>query len=603
MAGYGYLHRGVVTGRDDTGGYHVRITALAPGRIMGPFPSLLLGLEPGDRVAVASIGTSRDDLVIVGRLLRDTGYDLDTWLTSFAARISPAQSYREPTGPEAVAGVSGVEKLALADQADEAAALLVPLGFAIVRDVDLDTRRPFALAVCENGTDRSWGAFLVDLSRPVRLVVQCPHIVADQHSELLALDHWRRTPGALLVIAGAHRDATGTLLGGYPLADVGKQAGSLFHLVCAAFASRSVPAVQWHGFADASAPGLTHVVATGSGAYGRVSRRIAEELGDGGFSVGRGWDSSGSETGLIGLTNVQGDDAADKGVTWTHVEVNATTRGNAATRAATVDAVVAAAPEEAGPTVMLADTRPGQYPNAVGSVNTVGDSEVAARSDHIHAERAATLTRIDAVEATTAGHTTTLTAHTTTLTAHDGRITGLEISPFRSDRDLYGDAVSTMPRDRAVNAIPLTNGTLYAVRMFGRPSMLLSSIRLATAVAGVAGTANVALFVGSSVAALSRARTSTINLAALGRVTYTFSSSYTVNAEYHMVIALLPKDYTTAPQMGGVTGVVHSTLLNPSSSFYTSLTKAGVTEMPTTLDLTDGTWTTTVTSKMWAAVA
>lgn len=66
---YGYAHRGQAVAQDaTTGGWTVRCAALAPGRIMGPFPSMVAGLVAGDRVALVSVGTSRDDLLIIGRM-------------------------------------------------------------------------------------------------------------------------------------------------------------------------------------------------------------------------------------------------------------------------------------------------------------------------------------------------------------------------------------------------------------------------------------------------------------------------------------------------------------------------------------------------------
>jgi hypothetical protein len=308
--------------------------------------------------------------------------DLSAWLTTFTAGISSTQSYREPTTLEAADAVLGIERLALGA---DASTLLTPLGYTVTTGIDSVTGRPYALAVNEPGTDRSWGAYLVDLSRPVGLTVQCPHPKADEHTELLALEHWRQTPGALLAIAGAHRDATGTLLGGYPLADPGKQVGSLFHQVIAAYANRGVPGVQWHGYADASAPGLSHIVATGSGNAGVLARRAAEELADVGFgtAVARGWDSSGSGTGLIGLANVQGDDALTKGPPWVHVEVAAYVRASSALRASTVRAIVAAHPGLPAP-IMLAEAKTGQFPRSIGTANVTGTSPTAAHGDHGH---------------------------------------------------------------------------------------------------------------------------------------------------------------------------------------------------------------------------
>lgn len=415
MPEYGTLQRGRVLGLDaSSGGWTVEVVRRAAGRRWGPVLSLVPGLAPGDRVLLGQVGDTADEYVIVGKLAPEppAGFDLDGWLTEFTSHMGVAQQYREPTALEAANGVLGVERLAL--EAD-ATSLLAPLGFSVVTGFDRATKRTFALAYSETGTDRSWGAFLLDTSEPIRLMVQAPHPVADQYSELLALDHWRKTPGAILLMAGAHRDATGVQQGGYAIADVCKQVNSMFHQVATAYAARNVPGVQWHGFADASAPGLDKIVATGSGNAGPSSVRVAEELADAGFAVGRGWDSSGSGTGLIGLTNVHGDDMLARGVAWTHVENNFTSRADPLLRARAVDAVVAAQPEVAGVARMLAEAKGGQFPKPVGSANTTGTSPYSARADHIHASRQADLDRITAVE-------TKNTAQDTRLTSLEGKI-------------------------------------------------------------------------------------------------------------------------------------------------------------------------------------
>lgn len=66
---YGYLHRGLIVEFDaTTGGYVVEIPTLAPTRRMGPYPSTVPNLTAGQRVVLASLGTSRDEMVIVGRV-------------------------------------------------------------------------------------------------------------------------------------------------------------------------------------------------------------------------------------------------------------------------------------------------------------------------------------------------------------------------------------------------------------------------------------------------------------------------------------------------------------------------------------------------------
>jgi hypothetical protein len=130
--------------------------------------------------------------------------------------------------------------------------------------------------------------------------------------------------------------------------------------------------------------------------------RVGTELKAAGYTIGQGWDSSGSGTGLIAASNVQAIDAAAKQAAFVNIEVNNTTRLDTAARAKTVAAAVAA---EIG-TLANADgglaARVTDFPQPVGTANTVGSSAYFARADHIHKERQATLDRITSLEARSA---------------------------------------------------------------------------------------------------------------------------------------------------------------------------------------------------------
>ena len=225
-----------------------------------------------------------------------------------------------------------------------------------------------------------------------------------------------------------------------------------------------------------------------------------------------------------------------------------------------------------------------------------------ARLDSAESELVVLDGRSDSAEGRLTSAEGRLTTQETTTSVNSDRIYALELNPFRADRDLYTDVLSTFNREDVVNSITLVNGTIYVVRLYARPAMSLSAIRMVTAVAGVAGTGNIALYAGSTVTSLAQVRSGTINLTTLGRVTHNLSSAYNAAAGTHLAVALLPLSYTTAPQVGGKTGIVHSALLNPGSTLHTSLTKSGQVSLPASIDISDGTWTTTVTSKMWVAM-
>jgi hypothetical protein len=318
-----------------------------------------------------------------------TATDLTAWLSAFTAPMSSRQRYREPTPLEAADAVAGLRRL-LGDR--DAAALLGPLGFTVTSGLDSVSGRSFVLAFSESPPgDRAWAAVLVDGSGPVNTVIGCPHPVADQRSEHLGLALWQRIPGALLLVAGAHRDA------GPGLADPRNHPESLFHRFAAALLDAGLPQLQMHGFADASAPGFDVVLSPGATTAGIPIVRAADSLTAHGLVVARAWEIP--VPALDGRTNIQGRAADAAGAVFLHVEVSATARGHAGRRERVIAALVGADLAGTGwPGPILAQAVTGQGPAAVDTANAAGSSRYGARADHRHAERQATVDRIAALE-------------------------------------------------------------------------------------------------------------------------------------------------------------------------------------------------------------
>ena len=352
-------------------------------------------LEEGLRVAAA-------DATAAAALVPAAGNDLTAVINSFVAPFNSSQPYRNPTGTELTNGVAGIQRLAISGA--DASGLLTPLGFTISSGIDSVTKKPYVLAYNEFGTDRSWGLYLVDLSAPIRLIIECPHPVSEASTELMGLQHWQTVSGTLLMLAGAHKDANSGL------ADVTQNTASLFHGVAASFASMKLPQIQYHGYADATAPSLSQVVSAGTGIVGSAIKRVSTELASAGFAVGNAWDSSGSGTGLTATTNVQGIDAASKNATWVHVTTNATTRTSADARKLTSTAVAAAQVEGLAYADGGLAFGSGTSVN-VGSANSAGTSAFPAHVDHVHADNPTTLGRITTAES----NITTLQAYATVI--------------------------------------------------------------------------------------------------------------------------------------------------------------------------------------------
>lgn len=66
---YGYLHTARVHSLDPvTGGVFLQGVVLAPTSRWGPVATCVFGLQPGDQVVAASLGTSRDTLMVIGKV-------------------------------------------------------------------------------------------------------------------------------------------------------------------------------------------------------------------------------------------------------------------------------------------------------------------------------------------------------------------------------------------------------------------------------------------------------------------------------------------------------------------------------------------------------
>jgi hypothetical protein len=448
-------------------------------------------------------------------LLPPTGTDTLGLLTSFVAPFSAVQGYREPTGTELTNALAGLGKLPFSTT--DATTLLGPLGFTVVTGIDAVTKRPFALAYSAAPTDlRGWGFYLFDLSAPINSVITVPHPIAEQNTELLGHAHWQSRPGRLLVVAGAHRDSAAGL------ADVSTHTASLFHNVCASYASRKLVQCHWQGYADAAAAGLTHIVGTGPAVAGASALRVGTELKAAGYTIGQGWDSSGSGTGLIAASNVQAIDAAAKQAAFVNIEVNNTTRLDTAARARTVAAAVAA---EIG-TLANADgglaARVTDFPQPVGTANTVGSSVYFARADHIHKERQATL----------------------------DRITLLENRGYPDPLDFGYISWSTDPAEVSSLVTP-TAGVLYLTRLpLRQASSLIGNIHLGVGVAGsglTAGQCFVALFNASTGARLGVSADISGGLA-VGETTHVITGGATVAGPVYVYLGVLLNG-TTMPQL------------------------------------------------------
>lgn len=242
--------------------------------------------------------------------------DLSGQLGRFAAGLHDDAAYRPPDPDERRQLLSALRALRAGDsrRAEEEAGRL---GYSVRTGIDFGTGRAFGLAV-NPADERAWGWYLVDLSAPVRLVVEVPHPNFDLRTEEIGLALYRAVPGSVLAVAGTHRKVANGA------GDVAHRTDSMFHAVARDLAEQGVPQVQLHGFHDDRQPDTDVVISPGAGDAGDPVRRVADRIDDEDLRVCRSWRQDCGR--LEGTRNEQGQDAAARGTVFVHLEISRSVR-------------------------------------------------------------------------------------------------------------------------------------------------------------------------------------------------------------------------------------------------------------------------------------
>jgi hypothetical protein len=243
---------------------------------------------------------------------------LGTWLRGRLRAMSPEGPYRPPSPAERADGAAGLRSLLRG----AGPGALSGLGFEVVPGGD------HTVVAGEAGTERAWGAVVLDGMGPPRRVVAVPHPIADRLTAWLGLELFRAAPGSALLLAGTHRRASGGA------ADVAHRTDSMFHVFADVLAAHAPVEVQPHGFAAATLPDVDAVVSPGAAAYDDAHDALRNALVARGFRVRPEWTGP-----LDGSTNVQGHAAAARGTAFLHLELAPALRTEPGARAAVVDAV------------------------------------------------------------------------------------------------------------------------------------------------------------------------------------------------------------------------------------------------------------------------
>ncbi|MEU5159055.1 hypothetical protein AB0G74_05510 [Streptomyces sp. NPDC020875] len=240
--------------------------------------------------------------------------DLHDRITAYARESAAQKPYRSPGKTQRQQLAQGVGHL-LDGDFGKAERVLGDIGLRVTRLTDAATGKRYdEVAAREPGTKDRWGRLYLHADTGIRWSVQVPHPVADRHTESLGAKLLEGTPGGALVVAGAHRDA-----GRGDSADVAHREDSAFHAIVAALQKRGIPGAQLHGFAAKPDRPYDAVLSTGAAriAPGEVTA-LADRMENRGLRVCRGWAD---RCPLEGITNVQGESAERRGVTFLHVEL------------------------------------------------------------------------------------------------------------------------------------------------------------------------------------------------------------------------------------------------------------------------------------------
>ncbi|MFC3893933.1 hypothetical protein ACFOWZ_20850 [Lentzea rhizosphaerae] len=263
-------------------------------------------------------GNRKDDKPEPGRT------DLLSQVQQFSQGMSAEMGYTRPTQAERTAISTGVQRV-LDNAPNEAKDVLAAVGYTISERVDTATQRTYHEISDNAGNPRGWGRIMIDTSESARLGIEVPHPKADQDSESLGVELFRKAPGSVLVVAGAHRRAAENRV-----ADMAHTTATVFEDLHELLVRRRVPVVQLHGFQNETAPDSDVVVSAGPSLSSPSAERAAQRLESAGLSVCKPWVTG--CPGLEATTNVQARYSDEQKADFVHVEVSRDIRDNPSAR-------------------------------------------------------------------------------------------------------------------------------------------------------------------------------------------------------------------------------------------------------------------------------
>jgi hypothetical protein len=180
---------------------------------------------------------------------------------------------------------------------------------------------------------------------------------------------------------------------------------------------------------------------------------------------------------------------------------------------------------------------------------------------------------------------------------------GPPYSAVTDDQLFYGDKLATCRRNDCTNSASLVDGQTYVERVVSQVENVVSEFRVFSTAAQVGGTAAWAIYTGYTQRDFTQLATGSIVLTGTTDVVKVATfAPIAIQAGTQCLLAIRTNGATTAAQLAAMPTLVSSNFTNPVNPVpvRNNVYKAS-TPLPTTVDLLDGTWTSSALFR-WMAL-
>lgn len=173
----------------------------------------------------------------------------------------------------------------------------------------------------------------------------------------------------------------------------------------------------------------------------------------------------------------------------------------------------------------------------------------------------------------------------------------------RGDYYLHGgDLYSTCSRREMTTAFSTVNQRMYCWRMYARYADTVQSLKVAFGTARVGGDCTVGFYMGANPSALPAMGWAN-GFSGTGVQVWNFGGDFVVYEGMHLVFFVIVTGApSTLPTLLGPPAVTFASLINRGIDRNTSFYKDGISSVPSTINMNDGTWTTSANT-VWFTLA